>query len=329
MKTTVERIAREELETLLAGEEARLELAPETREERVMTVQDALDVRALQLKNNTRLKSRSRRYWEQTTNWVNRSWPALAKLEIRQVTQAQCEAWAGKYCKVASPNLFNNAIGLLKNLFQIGIERGARRTNPMAAVKRVKLRTKDLSSRLPSREQFGAFLTEMRNGRSRFSRHCADLVEFLAYTGLRIGEAEFVLWGHCDFKRGEILVVGDPVEATKNSEFRRVPMISAARDLLERLKGEREFSEPKDRLLIVNEAQKSMDRAGKKVGIERITHHDLRHFFATICIESGVDIPTVSRWLGHKDGGALAMKVYGHLRNEHSQAAAARVSFAV
>ena len=28
----------------------------------------------------------------------------------------------------------------------------------------------------------------------------------------------------------------------------------------------------------------------------------------------GVDIPTVSRWLGHKDGGALAMKVYGHLR---------------
>jgi len=38
-------------------------------------------------------------------------------------------------------------------------------------------------------------------------------------------------------------------------------------------------------------------------------------------IESGVDIPTVSRWLGHKDGGALGMRVYGHLRNEHSVAA--------
>jgi len=42
-----------------------------------------------------------------------------------------------------------------------------------------------------------------------------------------------------------------------------------------------------------------------------ITHHDLRHLFATRCIETGVDIPTVSRWLGHKDGGGLAMKVYG------------------
>jgi Fic family protein len=56
-----------------------------------------------------------------------------------------------------------------------------------------------------------------------------------------------------------------------------------------------------------------MDCATKKLGMKRITHHDLRHFFATRCIENGVDIPTVSRWLGHKDGGALAMKTYGHM----------------
>ena len=42
-------------------------------------------------------------------------------------------------------------------------------------------------------------------------------------------------------------------------------------------------------------------------------------FIATVCIESGVDIPTVSRWLGHKDGGALAMRTYGHLRREHQR----------
>jgi integrase len=64
------------------------------------------------------------------------------------------------------------------------------------------------------------------------------------------------------------------------------------------------------------------------VGAARITHHDLRHLFATRCIESGVDIPTVSRWLGHKDGGALAMKTYGHLRREHNIAQAQRVTFA-
>jgi hypothetical protein len=40
-----------------------------------------------------------------------------------------------------------------------------------------------------------------------------------------------------------------------------------------------------------------------------------------------VDIPTVSRWLGHKDGGALAMRVYGHLRQEHSFSMVKRVAF--
>jgi len=40
-----------------------------------------------------------------------------------------------------------------------------------------------------------------------------------------------------------------------------------------------------------------------------------------------VDVPTVSRWLGHKDGGQLAMKVYAHLRPTHSDAMIAQVSF--
>jgi len=71
-----------------------------------------------------------------------------------------------------------------------------------------------------------------------------------------------------------------------------------------------------------------MEAAVKKLGISHLTHHDLRHLFATRCIESGVDIPTVSRWLGHKDGGGLAMKVYGHLRNQHSTSMAKLVSFA-
>jgi integrase len=77
----------------------------------------------------------------------------------------------------------------------------------------------------------------------------------------------------------------------------------------------------------VREAQKAIDGACKKLKLARITHHDLRHFFAKVCIESGVDIPTVSRWLNHKDGGALAMKTYGHLGREHSLAQAQKVTF--
>jgi integrase len=84
------------------------------------------------------------------------------------------------------------------------------------------------------------------------------------------------------------------------------------RELLERLRQERP-DEPADaRVMRVTQSELAMKAAEKKAGIAHLTDHDLRHLFATRCIESGVDIPTVSRWLGHKDGGALAMKVYGH-----------------
>src|SRR6202040_363387 len=102
------------------------------------------------------------------------------------------------------------------------------------------------------------------------------------------------------------------------------------RDLLERIKAKPRFVRSRSRdgfIMSVESCEKSLTRACKEVGAHRLTHHDLRHYFATKCIESGVDIPTVSRWLGHKDGGALAMRTYGHLRDEHSATMAQKVTF--
>jgi integrase len=103
-------------------------------------------------------------------------------------------------------------------------------------------------------------------------------------------------------------------------------MTPALRDFLARLKDEKK---PKAAECVseIKDAKKSLASACRKLNLPHFTHHDLRHFFATTCIESGVDIPTISRWLGHKDGGALAMKVYGHLRQEHSFEMSKRVSF--
>jgi integrase len=118
----------------------------------------------------------------------------------------------------------------------------------------------------------------------------------------------------------------------KNGASRHIPLLEPMKDLLRRIKEkERWFRSERRRdggyILSVAECEEALTNACSKANAHRITHHDLRHLFATRCIESGVDIPTVSRWLGHKDGGALAMRTYGHLRDEHSQAMAAKVSF--
>jgi integrase len=194
------------------------------------------------------------------------------------------------------------------------------------SAQRVKQRTRKRIE-LPESGQFEKLVAEVRASGSGYAPPAAELMQFLAFGGLRIGEARYVTWGDCDFARGEITIRGHPDTSTKNSEIRRVPIIPNMRKLLERMRSERQGESLETPVMRVWECQKSIDRASKVLGIKRITHHDLRHLFATRCIESGVDIPTVSRWLGHKDGGALAMKTYGHLRNEHSQAMAQKVKF--
>jgi hypothetical protein len=42
---------------------------------------------------------------------------------------------------------------------------------------------------------------------------------------------------------------------------------------------------------------------------------------------SGIDYMTIAKWVGHKDGGILIGKVYGHLDATHVKKQAQRVNF--
>ena len=123
------------------------------------------------------------------------------------------------------------------------------------------------------------------------------------------------------------------VKGTKTEGSARIiPMTDAFYGLTLRMKAYRENVtgrpvNPKDKVFEAKEATMSLAKACQAVGIKKLTHHDLRHLFATACIESGVDIPTVSGWLGHVDGGTLAMSTYGHIRPSHSSEAAQKVRF--
>lgn len=327
LKTQTVSIAKVELEKLLRAEEERAESMGTVSPKTNLTLGETREIRLREIANNPSIKPSTLRYWNQIAKSLTASWKGFDLVEARKVTPAMCQDWAGRYSKTASPTRFNNSLSFLRQLFEVAIANGARVTNPTKGIKRVKANEKDLTSILPSKSLFAKWVDEIRSAGGRFSQDCGDFVEFLAYSGVRLGETPFITWDKIDEARGEIVVSGHPTLGTKNRSIRRVPLISAMTDLIGNIRTRRESEDGPHPVLRVREAQKAMDHAAEKVGMARLTHHDLRHFFATICIESGVDIPTVSKWLGHKDGGALAMKVYGHLRNEHSLAAAKKVSF--
>ena len=293
-----------------------------------MAFGEAAVIHLQNLDDNLSIKQRTRDYWRECLVALQKTWPGLPGLtdtQVRKITPGDCKKWASAYGKKASPTRYNNTVAVLGHVLNVAIQAGVIYSNPAAVLKRATVRGKEIA--LPSIENFNSLIAEMRNGHSRDSRNCADFALGLAVTGMRKGEANALEWRDVDLDTGEIIVRGDPETRTKNWELRRVPLIPDARALFERIRSERANEPPDAKVFAVRECQKSLDRACKKVGTDRITHHDLRHLFATRCIESGVDIPTVSRWLGHKDGGALAMKTYGHLRREDSIAQAQRVTF--
>jgi integrase len=290
-----------------------------------MTVGDAAKAYLARINASAALKPRTKDYCRMLLEFIYRSWPALAGTDVRKVTARDCETWLVDYGKRYAPTVFNNSIAVLRAVFQEAIGTGARFNNPAANLSRIKVRAKQLD--LPSREEFLRFVETIRTAGARQSKDCANLVRFLAYSGVRIGEAKNVTWADVNFSRRQLHVRGDPKTGTKNGEARFVPMIPELEQMLTEMRAERAQEVSTKTVMRAFECQISMTNAAAKIGMKRITHHDLRHLFATICIESGVDIPTVSRWLGHKDGGALCMKTYGHLRQDHSLAQAQRVNF--
>jgi integrase len=288
-----------------------------------------------ELANDHTLSVGTQKYRRDCLKVLAKTWPGLAELDISKISVKGCRDWASRFSAAGySVQYFNNTLSTFKRIVTIGGLRGE--NNPLSEIKRLGVKPNELT--LPDREQFQQIVKTIEAAGSRHSRHCADLVQFLAYSGCRISEARQVLWDDVDFKRGEIRVRN--AKRSKRSShhaLRYVPINPDMLRLLLRLRQERlQFKEAlarlephlAERVCLVGECEKSLTSACKKTAAPRITHHDLRHMFATLCIESGIDIPTISRWLGHSDGGALCMKTYGHLQHEHSAAMASKFTSA-
>ena len=274
----------------------------------------------------------SRQYRKARIAALLKTWPGepnpdkptkLDGTNLGKITETDCREWARRFSAQFDEQNFNNTLGTLRAILEKG---GLRRDeNPAFKIKRLGVKPTDLQ--LPEPEQFEKILETVETAGARQSHDCADLIRFLAFTGCRISEARQVTWAEVDMERSEIKIHNAKRSKTSYAhESRFIPIIPAMLELLKRLQVKKR-PEPGDRVCVLGECEKSLTRACRIVGCARITHHDLRHLFATRCIEAGVDIPTVSRWLGHVDGGALAMKVYGHLRRDHSATMAQRVTF--
>lgn len=226
-------------------------------------------------------------------------------------TATDSSKWWREFSQKHSAQCVNNTLSFAKKLGDLMKESGQSLKNPFSHLRRVAIVRNSIE--VPTSEQLNAVIESIKSQKLPHSQESANFVRFLAYSGLRLAEASAVLWK--DVSDDWIMVTGGK-KLTKNRKFRKVPISEPLRELLASMRSA--DTTPQTPLFTIVNPRIALQNACKRLKIPHIHPHLLRHYFATWAIERGVDIPTVSRWLGHSDGGVLAMKTYGHIRDDHS-----------
>ena len=250
--------------------------------------------------------------------------PFFGTTPIRSVGFTEVEAWKNKRGGKMSARTHNIELETLKLIFAYAIKRGVLLDNPACDFKRRK-QPKAIVE-IPTRPEFIQIMEQLRLSKRSVTFGAADMVEFLAYSGMRVAEAHEVRFRDVNFTLKTLRVTGGE-NLTKNHEERSIPLFPSLRNLMTRILEERVGVNPDARIFAIPTPRGGLESACKRAGLKAYCVHSLRHFFASNAIENGITFATIAGWLGHSDGGILVARTYGHLRQEFSDEMALRMNF--
>lgn len=153
------------------------------------------------------------------------------------------------------------------------------------------------------------------------------------------GELFGLKWSDIDFRTGTIRIqrqvqrLNGKVQETKLKTSNSYHTILVDQDILKMLltmKTEQKiesyyvFCSPTGGILGPESQRKQLQRLLVSCGMEKIRFHDLRHTFAALALQNGVDVKTLSGLLGHYSAG-FTLDTYGHISTLMQQDAAQKV----
>ncbi|HEY6169079.1 MAG TPA: tyrosine-type recombinase/integrase [Verrucomicrobiae bacterium] len=275
------------------------------------------------------LKPSSKQFIVECVKTIERTLPSWRR-KVSDITPLECVDWGDKLrTRYAGPR-FNGILSAFRKILDRAVLAGVLTENPGRHIQRAAVNTK--RGEPPSAELFARLIDTL--GHQGWGRNvrAAKVVQFLAYTGLRINEARQLL--KTDLHLREPFAENDPdqtygrivvrAEITKR-DAHDVPIFKECRPIIDQW-----LHDPTRgrHLMPVRECYRALRSAREKLGIPKLSHHDFRHLFATRCVECGVDRGVVAKWLGHRNA-ILLNKVYGHVRDAHKLSEARKVNFSM
>ena len=169
--------------------------------------------------------------------------------------------------------------------------------------------------------------------------HWRDFFYTELTTGLRRGEICGLKWTDfdevegklninrsIDVRNGEIIVGETKTGQGKRSFYLPVSTANVLRERKKNSKSEWIFTDLINPKLPIAPpaAYRKMKQLLKKAGLPNIRFHDLRHTFATMALEHGMDVKTLSATIGHVSS-ATTLDIYSHITDTMQRQAAVHI----
>ena len=225
------------------------------------------------------------------------------------------------------PSTINRYFQLLRHLFNIAIEDGYIRKNPLA---KYEFFVEESKGRALSREEvkkiFQAARQLQQDPHGQNESILYDLMLFSLYTGMRSGEILFLKWSY--IRDG---VINYPITATKHRlrrtagnkiKVRSIYLNPAALAITERQKSTDDYIFPVVRRHS-NIVVRPIYKIREMTGINDLTFHMIRHTVSTF-LASEVSLSTAKIVLGHSDL-KTTQKFYTHTEANVQKKAVAKV----
>jgi integrase len=226
-------------------------------------------------------------------------------LPIDRLTTVMIEGHKRDRLKVCMPRTVNMELRVLRHLCRTMVAWGYLRESPMAEVKGV------LTS-----EHRRRVLTTVEESRllAACGDHLRPVVIFGIETGLRYDELIALRWRHYDRLNRTILV-----EKAKSRRSRTVPLTRRAMSALDA----RPYTEEDGSIFGYRKFDDVFKAAVTRAGLRGVTPHAMRHTYATRCLEAGIDLVVLQRWLGHSS--LVQTQIYTHVSTAHEAESLARL----
>ena len=269
--------------------------------------------------------------------------PELGKVPLNQLAQKDLQQFYARmktsgwlirteqFGKGLSDSMVRGLHAARRSALEKAVQEELIRTNPAVGCKLPPKRGGEML--VLGREELQRFLIQAQT-EGYYELFLLDLC-----TGLRRGELLALQWDDLDFKSGT-LTVNKRVYEVKGQLRVSVPktrasirrlvlppgVVEVLRQYRETVNSRWMFPSPvkEDTPMTPGAVRRWLQIILERAGCKRIRFHDLRHTFATLSLENGMDVKTLSSMLGHVSA-ATTLDIYTHVTGDMQSEAAAKI----